>query len=96
MNWIERQNKKVLIISNGLDIKLKIGEKWGPIFIDKNEKFYFYFIKLILNEEENNIIKNIWNYFKEKTKTELATPTPDEVLYANALSFSSYWELNQL
>ena len=45
VNCNQKLNKKVFIISNGLDTKLKIGEKWTPIFNNKNETFCFFFIK---------------------------------------------------
>jgi hypothetical protein len=37
-------NKRIYIISNGLDTKLKIGEKWASIFKINKEIFCFYFI----------------------------------------------------
>ena len=55
VNCKDRPYKKVFIISNGLDPKLKIGEKWTPIFSNSNEQFCFYFIK--------PNFKSIWFYF---------------------------------
>ena len=43
VNCKERISKKIFIISNGLDTKLKIGEKWSPIFNNINETFSFFF-----------------------------------------------------
>ena len=71
---------QIFIISNGLDLKLKIGEKWGPLFSNEKEKFCFYFIKPDLIESEMNEIINIWNDFKEKTKTELAIISKEDIL----------------
>ena len=50
VNCKDRINKRVFIISNGLDTRLKIGEKWAPIFSNEKEKFCFYFIKPVLNK----------------------------------------------
>ena len=95
VNCNDRPNKRVFIISNGLDTKLKIGEKWSPIFNNKNEKYCFYFIKPNLNNDEEIIVK-IWEDFKDKTKTELASPTIDEVRFANASSYLSFGRLMKL
>ena len=81
----DRPYKKVFVISNGLDTKLKIGEKWAPIFSNEKEKFCFYFVKPNLKNdlEENEIIK-IWEDFKEKTKTELAIISQEDIINNNS------------
>ena len=80
VNCKDRPNKKIFIISNGLDTKLKIGEKWNSIFSNEKEKFCFYFIKPKLSEFEMNEIIKIWDDFKEKTKTEMAKISEEDIL----------------
>ena len=80
VNCKDRHNKKIFIISNGLDTKLKIGEKWNSIFSNEKEKFCFYFIKPKLNDIEMNEIIKIWDDFKEKTKTEMAKISEEDIL----------------
>ena len=95
VNCKERINKKVFIISNGLDTKLKIGEKWGPIFSNDKEKFCFYFVKPDLIESEMNEIINIWNDFKEKTKVELAIISQEDILNGRSNTFISFKNIMQ-
>ena len=80
VNCKDRPNKKIFIISNGLDTKLKIGEKWNSIFSNEKEKFCFYFIKPKLDDIEMNEIIKIWDDFKEKTKTEMAKISEEDIL----------------
>ena len=81
VNCKNRTNKKVFIISNGLDTKLKIGEKWASIFKNPKEKYCFYFVKPELkNELEANEIIKIWKDFQEKTKIELAIISQEDIL----------------
>ena len=73
VNCKNRINKRIFIISNGIDTKLKIGEKWLPMFGKDSEKFCFYFIlPYLCNDIEKNEIIKIWNDFKEKTKVDIA------------------------
>ena len=90
VNCKDRINKRIFIISNGLDTKLKIGEKWAPIFTNEKEKFCFYFIKPDLNETEINEITKIWKDFQEKTKTDLAIISQEEILNANSSTFLAF------
>ena len=96
VNCKGRINKKIFIISNGLDTKLKIGEQWAPIFKNENEKFCFYFIKPNLKDEDemNEIIK-IWNDFQEKTKTELSKVSQNEILNCNPIVYESFKNIMQ-
>lgn len=41
INCKDRPNKKIFIISNGLDTKLKIGEKWNSYFLMKKKNSAF-------------------------------------------------------
>ena len=96
VNCKDRINKKIFIISNGLDTKLKIGEKWAPIFSNEKEKFCFYFVKPDLkNEVEMNEIIAIWNDFKEKTKTELTIISQEKLLNCDPDAFSSFKNVMQ-
>jgi hypothetical protein len=88
-------NKRIYIISNGLDTKLKIGEKWAPIFKNNKEKFCFYFIKPDLDESEMSAIEKIWNDFKEKTKTEQAIITSEEILNGKPSTFLPFKNIMQ-
>ena len=83
VNCRNRINKRIFIISNGLDTKLKIGEKWSSIFSNEKEKFCFYFVKPKISDEEFNEIKKIWDDFKEKTKTEMAIISEEDILNLN-------------
>ena len=81
VNCKNRINKRIFIISNGLDTKLKIGEKWLPLFGNSLEKYCFYFIlPSLCNDDEKNEIIKIWNDFKEKTKVDLAIINLQEIL----------------
>ena len=95
VNCKNRINKRVFIISNGLDTKLKIGEKWAPIFKNNKEKFCFYFIKPDLDESEMSAIEKIWNDFKEKTKTEQAIITSEEILNGKPSTFLPFKNIMQ-
>ena len=95
VNCKDRINKRVFIISNGLDTKLKIGEKWAPIFNNEKEKFCFYFIKPDLIESELNEIISIWNDFKEKTKTDLAIISQEEILNGKPSTFLAFNSMMQ-
>ena len=73
--------KKIfIIISNGLDIKLKIGEKWSPIFNNINETFSFFFVKPELDEKELNAIEKIWEDFETKTRIKIAKISLEDIL----------------
>ena len=95
VNCKDRINKRIFVISNGLDTKLKIGEKWGPIFSKENEKFCFYFVKPDLNEIEMNEIIHIWEDFKKKTKTELAIISQEDILMGKSSSFLAFRNIMQ-
>ena len=94
VNCKGRIHKKVFIISNGLDPKLKIGEKWSHIFKNINEQFCFYFVKPNFSNdlEENEIIK-IWKDFKEKTKVELAIICQEDILNSNSNIYSPFKDI---
>ena len=86
----------MFIISNGLDTKLKIGEKWAKIFSNAKEKFCFYFVKPDLKKEsEMNEIIKIWNDFKEKTKTELAIISQEDILNNKTNTYLSFKSIMQ-
>ena len=95
VNCENRFNKKVFIISNGLDSKLKIGEKWAQIFSNEKEKFCFYFIKPDIKEENDdknilNEISNIWADFQEKTRTEMAKISLEDILNGNYSTYLAF------
>ena len=95
VNCKDRINKRVFIISNGLDTKLKIGEKWGAIFNNEKEKFCFYFVKPDLNESDMNEIIKIWDDFQEKTKTEIAKISIEEILNGKSSTFLPFKNIMQ-
>ena len=95
VNCKGKPNKKVFIISNGLDTKLKIGEKWEPIFSNEKEKFCFYFVKPDLEENDFKEIIEIWKDFKEKTKTEISIITLEDILNPNISTFASFRNVMQ-
>ena len=96
VNCKDRPNKKIFIISNGLDPKLKIGEKWAPIFRNIKEQFCFYFVKpnFKSNLEEKEIIK-IWKDFREKTKVELVIICQEDILNSNSNIYSPFKDIMQ-
>ena len=95
VNCRDRVNKRIFIISNGLDTKLKIGEKWGSVFSKEKEKFCFYFIKPDLEESEMSEILKIWEDFKEKTKIELAIISKEDILNGKSSTFLSFKNIMQ-
>lgn len=95
VNCKDRINKRVFIISNGLDTRLKIGEKWAPICSNEKEKFCFYFIKPVLNKIEINEIIKKWNDFQEKTKIKLTIISQEEILNRNSSTFLAFKSIMQ-
>ena len=67
-----RNNKRIFLISNGLDPKLKCPEQWGSFFENETDKFCFFFIKPEMQKEDEEIIVNIWENFKKETGTEIS------------------------
>ena len=91
VNCKNRINKRIFIISNGLDTKLKIGEKWLPLFGNSLEKYCFYFVlPSQCNEDEKNKIIKIWNDFKEKTKVDLAIINLQEILKGSPSTYQEF------
>ena len=90
VNCEGRDNKRIFLISNGLDPKLKIGEKWGPIFKNPKEKFCFYFIKSEISESDQNNILQIWKDFQRKTKVELAIFSQEDILSESPSSYEPF------
>ena len=66
----ERSNRRIFLISNGLDPNLRYGELWHKLFENDKDKYCFYFIQPPL-EENTDKIKEIWNNFKKETKIEV-------------------------
>ena len=63
-----------------MDTKLKIGEKWSPIFNNINETFCFFFVKPDLNVSELNSIEKIWEDFETKTRIKIAKISQKDIL----------------
>ena len=64
-------NRRIFIISNGLDPKLKSPEQWSTFFEEEKNKFCFYFIKPEIEKEKEEQIINIWETFKKVTGSEV-------------------------
>ena len=94
VNCKNRANKKIFIISNGLDTKLKIGEKW-PFFNNEKEKFCFIFVKPELNSDELNKIIEIWDDFKEKTNSEVASISLEDILNSTSNLYEPFKNIMQ-
>ena len=81
-----REKRAICLISNGLDPKLKIPEKWLPIFDNRdNECFNFFFINS-LNEKDNieyNEIIEIWKNFSSITGVEILDIKIEDILKEN-------------
>ena len=67
----KRTNRRIFLISNGLDPKLKSPEQWASFFGNEKDKYCFYFIKPEMEEENGDIITNIWKTFKKETGNEV-------------------------
>ena len=91
-----RTNKRIFIISNGLDNKLKIGEKWLPIFGNDKERFCFYFVlPHICNDIEKKEIIKIWEDFKEKTKIDIAIINIEDILKGASSTYQDFQKVMQ-
>ena len=81
-----REKRAICLISNGLDPKLKIPEKWLPIFDNRdNECFNFFFINS-LNEKDNieyNEIIEIWKNFSSITGVEILDIKIEDIIKEN-------------
>ena len=95
VNCKNRVNKKIFIISNGLDTKLKIGEKW-PFFNNEKEKYCFYFVKPELKSDDLNEIVKIWDDFREKTNAEVAAISLDDILNSKSDLYEPFKNIMQL
>ena len=65
----EKSNRRIFLISNGLDPNLKYGNLWHSLFNNVKDKFCFFFIQPNL-EENLDIINEIWSNFKKQTGIE--------------------------
>lgn len=95
VNCKNRPNKRIFVISNGLDTRLKVGEKWINLFNNEKEKYCFYFVKPDLPELQLNEIIKIWDDFKEKTNIELTKVSQEEILNCNSSSFLGFKNIMQ-
>ena len=81
-----REKRAICLISNGLDPKLKIPEKWLLIFDNRdNECFNFFFINS-LNEKDNieyNEIIEIWKNFSSITGVEILDIKIEDIIKEN-------------
>ena len=66
----ERPNRRIFLISNGLDPNLRYGELWRVLFNNEKDKYCFYFIEPDLKSDKK-IIEDIWNNFKKQTGIEV-------------------------
>ena len=64
-------NRRIFVVSNGLDPKLKSPEQWAPFFGNEKDKYCFYFIKPEMEEEKEEKITDIWKTFQKETGNEV-------------------------
>ena len=67
----------------------------GAIFNNEKEKFCFYFVKSDLNELDMNKIIKIWDDFREKTKSEIAKISIEEILNGKSSTFLPFKKIMQ-
>ena len=83
---IGREKRAICLISNGLDPKLKIPEKWLPIFDNKNDECFIFFFINSLNEKDNveyNEIIKIWKNFSSITGVEILDIKIEDIIKEN-------------
>ena len=59
-------NRRIFLISNGLDPILRYGEKWGFLLDNQKDKYCFYFIQSDLKDDKK-VINDIWQNFEKET-----------------------------
>ena len=59
----KRSNRRIFIISNGLDPKLIYGDQWPELLNNEKDKYCFFFIKSDIDEEDK--ISKIWDNFEK-------------------------------
>ena len=64
-------NRRIFLISNGLDPNLRYGEKWGFLLDNQKDKYCFYFIQSDLKDDKK-VINDIWQNFEKETGIEVA------------------------
>ena len=64
-------NRRIFLISNGLDPILRYGEKWGFLSDNQKDKYCFYFIQSDLKDDKK-VINDIWQNFEKETGIEVA------------------------
>ena len=67
----EISNRRIFLISNGLDPNLRYGELWDFLSDNKKDKYCFYFIQPELKDDKK-IINDIWHNFEKETGIEVA------------------------
>ena len=70
VNHPKISNKRIFLISNGLDPNLRYGEEYN-FLSDQKDKYCFFFIEPELKDDKE-IINTIWNNFKREAKIEVA------------------------
>ena len=89
-----KENKAIIIISNGLDPKLKFPDKWINILKKKNEKFGFYFIiSQNLNELEKQFVEDIWKKFKDETNVNMTICEPKDIFFSDIKITETFTEV---
>ena len=90
-----REKRAICLISNGLDPKLKIPEKWLPIFDNRDDECFNFFFINSLNEKDNIEYKEIieiWKNFSSITGVEILDIKIEDIIKENldyiAISFS--------
>lgn len=90
----QKSNRKIFLISNGLDPKLNYGEYWFDLFSNEKDKYCFCFIQPELNSPDMNRIKEIWeNFVKETGIDVLIIKDIDDIINGKDYIYSKFGQV---
>lgn len=67
----EKTNRRIFVISNGLDPKLNYGDQWNSLLYNEKDKYCFFFIEPNFKDEDKREIGEIWKNFSKETQYEV-------------------------